>query len=62
MNPQLWSAFVSRTLLALILALPVGAAPAAAQFDAATVLGTVRDSSEGIVPGASSSPAASPTC
>jgi hypothetical protein len=46
------SAFVSRTFVVLVLSLLVGALPAQAQFDAATVLGTVRDSSEGIVPGA----------
>lgn len=52
MNTENPSAFGLRTFLALIFALFALAGTASAQFDAATVLGTVRDASEGIVPGA----------
>ena len=44
--------FGVRTLAAVIAAAFLMTAPAFAQFDAATVLGTIRDSSGGVVPGA----------
>ena len=43
---------VLRTVLLVILTAVLCPAPAFAQFDAATVLGTVRDSSGAVVPGA----------
>src|SRR5215208_6022131 len=42
----------SRTLVAMLVAAVLLPAGAFAQFDTATVLGTVRDSSGGVVPGA----------
>jgi hypothetical protein len=52
MSPQIRFVSVLRLFSSLLLVILGAAAPAAAQFDTATVLGTVRDSSEGIVPGA----------
>ena len=45
-------ASVCRTVLAAVVAILLSPAAAFAQFDAASVLGTVRDSSGGVVPGA----------
>jgi hypothetical protein len=52
MTPQLQLTRLVRILFAALLAVLVPAAAAHAQFDAATVLGAVRDSSGAVVPGA----------
>ena len=52
MIPQIPCVRVYQTLVAVIVAALLFPAAALAQFDAATVLGTVRDSSGAIVPGA----------